>query len=109
MAPSRRVAACKVSVTCTLCTSALCTSSLRGCTISHGMGFKFAAEIGDTGEEFGVERHPLKLSGTFARDHYHRHSRRQHRAQSQPVALAHAALEPIADHGVAYPARDRDA
>ncbi len=93
----------QMSITFALRTSALCSG------IGFEVAAEFATEIGDTGEKFGVDRHPLKLSGAFARDHHHRHSRRQHRPQFQPVALAHAALEPVAHHRVANPARDRDA
>ena len=66
-------------------------------------------ERAGTRDEFGVGRSPIQLSGALARNHYHRYAHRQHRPQFQPVAFAHATLEPITHHRIAHPARDRDA
>src|SRR6185437_8209770 len=90
---SRSLEARAVSITVALC-----------CRLGSEIAAELAAEIGDAGEEFGVDRRPLEFAGAFACDHHHLDSRRQHRAQFQPVAFAYAALEPVAYHGIPDPA-----
>ncbi len=59
--------------------------------------------------QLGIDSGAVEVGGAGARDHHHRDAGRNPRAQAEAEALAHVALDTVALHRVADPARDGDA